>query len=61
VDQSTEDVATAQLTNGHRTHRTSIHRWHRRRVSQAAVRAAPVVMLDVASQDAKELVATDDQ
>jgi hypothetical protein len=61
VDQSTEHVAAAQLTNGRCTHRTSIHRWHRRRVTKAAVRAMPVVVLDVASEDANELVATDDQ
>jgi hypothetical protein len=61
MDQSTEDVAAAQPTNSHCTHRISIHRRHWRCVSQAAVRAVLVVMLDVASQDANELVATDDQ
>jgi hypothetical protein len=61
VDQSTEDVAAAKLTNGHCTHRTSNYRRHRRCVGQAPVRTALVVMLDVASKDADKLLATDDQ
>ncbi len=61
VDQSTEDIAAAQLTNGRCADQISIDRWHRRGVSQTAVRAALVVMLDVASQDANKLSATDDQ
>jgi IS6 family transposase len=42
-------------------YRISTDRRHRRRVGQAAVRAALVVMLDVESQDTNELMATDDQ
>ncbi len=38
MDQSTQDVAAAQLTNGHGTHRISTQRRHRRRLGQAAVR-----------------------
>ena len=49
VDQSAEDIAAAQLTNGRWTYQISTHRRHRRRVGQAAVRAPLVVMLEVAS------------
>jgi membrane-associated phospholipid phosphatase len=49
VDQSAEDIAAAQLTNARCFYQISTHRRHRRRVGQAAVRAALVVMLEVAS------------
>jgi hypothetical protein len=61
VDQPTEDIAAAKLTSGRCGYRISTHRWHRRRVGQAAVRPPLVVMLEVASQDSTELLATDDQ
>jgi hypothetical protein len=58
---STEDVAAAQPAQVRRTPSSDALRRHRRCVGQAAVRAAPVVMLDVASQDVSELLAADDQ
>jgi hypothetical protein len=61
VDQSTEDVMATQLTNGRCIHWLGTHRRHRRGVAQAAVRTAPVVVLDVDPQDANKMVATDDQ
>jgi hypothetical protein len=61
MDQSTEDVAAAQPAEARRTPCLGSLLRHRRRVGQASVRAALVVMLDVASQDRNELVATDDE
>jgi hypothetical protein len=49
VDQSAENIAAAQLTNGRWTYQISTHRRHRRRVGQAAVRAPLVVMLEIVS------------
>ena len=61
VDQSTKDVAATQPTQVRRTPCFGTLRWHRRRMGQAAVRAALVVMLDVASQDVNKLSTTDHQ
>ena len=61
VDQSTEDITAAQPAEVRRTPCLTALRRHRRRVGQAPVRAPLVVMLDVASEDANELLATDDQ
>src|SRR6266545_5120311 len=61
VDQSTEDVAPAQPAEVRRSACSGALPRHRRRVGQTAMRTALVVMLDVASQDANELRAADDQ
>ena len=61
VDQSTQDVTAAQPAEVRRTRCFGTRRRHRRRVGQAPVRASLVVMLDVASQDANELLPTDDR
>jgi hypothetical protein len=57
VDQPTEDVAMAQLAQVRPASRFGTLRLHRRRMIKAAVRAALIVMLDVAPQDANELLA----
>jgi acyl-CoA synthetase (AMP-forming)/AMP-acid ligase II len=50
MDQSTEDITAAQLTWGGCTRSRSLHRRHGRTVTEAAVRTAPVVVLDVGAQ-----------
>jgi len=61
VDQPTEDVAATQPAQARRAPCFGSLRRYRRRVGQTAVRAALVVMLDVASQDASKLLVTHDQ
>jgi hypothetical protein len=61
VDQPTEDITAAKLTNGRYGHRISNHWRHRRRVGQAAVRPALVVMLEVAPHDVSKMLAANDQ
>jgi hypothetical protein len=61
MDQSAEEVTPTQPARDRSAPRFRDHRRHGRDVTKAAVRTALVVMLNVASQDATELVATDDQ
>jgi hypothetical protein len=61
VDQPTKDVAATQPAQVRRTPCFGAPRRHRRRMGQAAVRAALVVMLDIGPQDADKLLAADDQ
>ena len=61
MDQSTEDVMAAQLTLGGCTRSVSPHHRHGRTVTEAAVRTAPVVVLDVDAENADQLLAADDQ
>jgi hypothetical protein len=61
MDQSTEDVTAAQLIWGGRIRSMSPHRRHGRSVTEAAVRATLVVVLDVDAENANKLPAADDQ
>src|SRR4029450_1511666 len=61
MDQSTEDVAATQPAEVRGTPCFGSLGRHRRRVGQAAVRAALVVMLDLDPQDTDKLMAADDQ
>jgi hypothetical protein len=61
MDQSAEEVTPTQPTRDRPAPGFRDHWRHGRDVTKAAVRTALVVMLNVASQDANELVATDDQ
>jgi hypothetical protein len=60
MNQSTEDLATTQVSKSHRTCWVT-HRRYGRAQAEAAVRAVLVVVLDVAAQDANKVLAADDQ
>jgi hypothetical protein len=61
VDQSTEEVATTQLTKSRRTRSITTPRRHGRAQAKAAVRTVLVVVLDIAAQDANKMIAADNQ
>lgn len=57
VEQATKDVAATQPAQVRHAACFGRLGWHRRRVGQAAVRAALAVMLNVASQNASQMLA----
>ncbi len=61
MDHSAKEVMPTQPGRDRSAPRFRNHRRRGRDVTKAAVRTALVVMLSVASQDANELVATDNQ
>ena len=61
MDKPTEDVATTQPINGQRTRSVTPHRRYGRTVTEAAVRTALVVVLDVAAENADKVLAAEDQ
>ena len=61
VNQATKDIAATQPAQARRTPHLDALRWQRRRMGQAAVRAALAVMLDVPAQNANKRLATHDQ
>ena len=61
VDQSAEDLATTQLSNDWRTRRVTTHRRYGRAQAETAVRTVLVVVLDIAVQNANNLLAANDQ
>ena len=61
VDQSTEDLATTQLRKRRRTRWVTTYPRYGRAQAEAAVRAVPVVVLDIAVQDVHKVLVADDQ
>ena len=61
VNQSTEDLATTQVSKSRRTCWVTTYRRYGRAQAEAAVRAVLVVVLNVAAQDVNKVRAADDQ
>jgi hypothetical protein len=61
VNQSTEDLATTQVSKSHRTCWVTTHRRYGRAQAEAAVRAVLVVVLNIGAQDVNKMLAANDQ